>query len=62
MAEWVETKTTLPPQGKIVETKLEDSKGLRNIQCLYRRGNLWFIPKSNMYVYYTPTHWRYCDA
>lgn len=31
-------------------------------QTLKRRGKLWFTPDETMYVYYTPTHWRYADA
>jgi hypothetical protein len=26
---------------------------------LKRQGNLWYTPDGSMYVYYTPTHWRY---
>lgn len=56
---WTETKLLLPPDGVIVETKLDDAKGVRNEQKLKRRGNLWFFPDGSMYVYYTPTHWHY---
>lgn len=58
MTEWIETKNKLPAEGIIVDTKIDDSKGCRNEQKLSRRGNLWFIPNSDVYVYYTPTHWR----
>ena len=57
---WNETKEMLPPQGITVETKIDDGKGVRNQQRLYRYKNLWFFPDGSMYVYYTPTHWRYC--
>ena len=59
--EWIELKTELPPEGEVVETKIDDADGLRNEQKLWRQGRLFFqAPKSgdSMYVYYTPTHWR----
>ena len=45
------------PEGTVVETKIDDGNGERNVQPLKRSGNLWFID-GGMYVYYTPTHWR----
>lgn len=56
--DWIKVSEGLPPDGMIVETKIDDAKGCRNQQRLYRRGNLWFLPDGRMYVYYTPTHWR----
>ena len=55
---WTLTKEKLPPEGVVVETKIEDSNGVRNLQRLKRRGRLWFSPDGSMYVYYVPTHWR----
>lgn len=49
----------LPPAETVVETKIDDGKGRRNVQKLFRKGRLWFIPDGSMYVYYTPTHWRF---
>jgi hypothetical protein len=46
------------PEETEVQTKIDDKHGIRNIQTLKRQGNLWFVPDGNMYVYYTPTHWR----
>lgn len=46
------------PADVEVETKIDDSRGVRNVQTLRRRGRLWFTPDMAMYVYYTPTHWR----
>jgi len=40
-------------------TKIDDGKGVRNETTLKRQGNLWFYPDMSMYVYYTPTHWRF---
>lgn len=56
---WISTEESLPPENMVVETKIDDADGCRNIQPLYRKGNLYFIPEKEMYVYYVPTHWRY---
>jgi hypothetical protein len=55
---WTRTDESLPPEGRIVETKIHDRDGLRNEGKLKRYGGLWFVPDGSMYVYYTPTHWR----
>lgn len=46
------------PEGKVVVTKIDDGRGVRNVQTLKREGRLWWFPNGAMYVYYTPTHWR----
>lgn len=56
MSEWRAIK--LAPAGEVVETKIDDEDGERNVQLMRREGNLWFVPDSSMYVYYRPTHWR----
>lgn len=50
------------PEDIVVETKIDDQHGERNIQTLKRRGNLWWAPDGSMYVYYTPTHWRFVES
>ncbi len=55
--EWKEIATA--PNGIVLMTKIDDENGIRNEQELKRSGNLWFVPDGSMYVYYTPTHWRY---
>jgi len=55
---WISVKERLPDNGLEVETKIDDTKGVRNIGNLVRQNNLWFFPGMSMYVYYTPTHWR----
>lgn len=57
-AEWTACSKRLPEDGLIVETKIDDFNGVRNVQELKRGGNLWFFPDGSAYVYYTPTHWR----
>lgn len=56
--EWINVKDRLPEDFILVKTKIDDGKGIRNEQFLKKCGNLWFIPDGNMYVYYTPTHWK----
>jgi hypothetical protein len=58
MENWKRTDEILPPEGRVVETKIEDEKGTRNRCDLVKSGGLWFFPDGSMYVYYTPTHWR----
>jgi hypothetical protein len=48
------------PEGVTVLTRISDANGVRNVQPLKRRGNLWFFPDDSVYVYYTPTHWAPC--
>lgn len=55
---WNETSKTLPENGIVVLTKVEDEHGCRNEQPLKRNDSLWFFPDGSMYVYYFPTHWR----
>lgn len=45
------------PVGVEVWTKIDDSRGERNIQTLVFQNNLWWTPDFRTYVYYTPTHW-----
>lgn len=59
MSDWISVAEKLPPENKIVETRIDDGKYIRNEQQLMRRENLWFFPDGSMYVYYTPTHWKY---
>jgi hypothetical protein len=56
---WISTKFQLPPQNVVVETKVSDAKGERNMQKLKLHGALWWDSDDRMYVYYMPTHWRF---
>lgn len=56
MSDW--QPITTAPNGIVVETKIDDAHGIRNVQKLYRDGRLWWTPDGTMYVYYQPTHWR----
>jgi len=58
--EWMELKGNYPPEGLVVETKIDEGGNCRNEQKLKRIGNLWFVPDGENYVYYTPTHWKNC--
>lgn len=44
------------PEKQLVMTKIDDTNGVRNEQAMYRQDHLWFA--GDMYVYYSPTHWR----
>lgn len=55
---WIDVREQLPPNGAVVNTKIDDAKGVRNVQRLKRSGNLWFVPDGSIYVYYEPTHWE----
>ncbi len=57
--DWISVKEQMPPTAKIVETKVDDGKWVRNIQKLIYDRNLWWLSDYSMYVYYNPTHWRY---
>ena len=46
------------PEGKLIETKIDDGMEKRNFASLIKKGNLWFMEDMSMYVYYQPTHWR----
>ena len=56
--QWIPVNIRKPVEGKLVQTKIDDAQGCRNVGELSRNGNLWFLPDNSMYVYYTPTHWR----
>ena len=58
MSEWIDARVRVPPEGEVVETKMDDERGVRNKQRLIRQGRLWYFDDMSMYVYYTPTHWR----
>ena len=58
---WINTEEQLPERDVAVWTKIDDGKGERNVcmLCLGSNGRLWWTPSGDMYVYYTPTHWKY---
>lgn len=64
MSEWTKTSEAIPAPGIPVETKIDDDKGVRNEQDLMQvaSNHLWWFPDGSMYVYYTPTHWRYKEG
>lgn len=53
---WIKISDQKPPEGEKVLTKIDDRQGVRNIISLTRRKNLYF--SGEIYVYYTPTHWK----
>lgn len=57
-ADWTPCAVALPPEGVVVDTKIDDERGVRNEAPLLRQRNLWFFEDRSMYVYYAPTHWK----
>jgi hypothetical protein len=57
MQDWRDIQTA--PEGVPVETMIYDHRGERNVQVLVREKRLWWTEDRKMYVYYTPTHWRF---
>lgn len=55
---WNRCGDVLPPENKPVETRINDSGGVRNEAILVRHNNLWWFEDMSMYVYYSPTEWR----
>lgn len=56
---WYKISDILPEDGEIVETKIDDERGCRNVQQLKFQHNRWFTKDGSMWVYYKPTHWKY---
>ena len=56
---WNNITESPAPEGVVIWTKIDDHLGRRNEQQLIRKGNLWWFTDMSMYVYYTPTHWKY---
>ena len=56
---WIECRIQLPPEGLVVDTKIDDTDGVRNEQPLKRLSAMWYFPDGAMYVYYAPTHWKH---
>lgn len=46
------------PEDVVVETKIDNGQGPRDITPLRKKVSRFFSPDLRMYVYYTPTHWR----
>jgi len=47
------------PLNTVINTKIDDGISIRNEQELKFDGKLWWTPDGSMYVYYTPTHWKF---
>lgn len=58
---WIKVSDELPPEGVLVETKIDDEGGVRNHTLLTRKGNLYYLDNGT-YTYYAPTHWRFYDG
>lgn len=56
---WYKVDVNPPPEETVIDTKIDDEKGVRNHQHLVWRGGIWWVADGRTYVYYSPTHWRY---
>ncbi len=56
---WIDVKSQKPIEGKIVNVKIDEGGQVRNEGKLIYKSNLWWTTDMKMYVYYTPTHWKY---
>jgi len=56
MAFWKDISTA--PEGVVINTRICDENGTRNVQELIKEGNLFWFPDKSMYVYYTPNQWK----
>jgi len=54
---WVKVSHRLPPENKIVRTKMDEDGRVMDESKLIRKGTLWWLPDESIYVYFTPTHW-----
>lgn len=56
--EWTSVNQFTPKNVPLL-TKIKDGNGERNEQHLIWDGKLWWHTDKSMYVYYTPTHWKF---
>jgi|GEM_PF-2475069 len=51
----------IPRENVPVWTKIDDGKGVRNVQIMWFRSKMFFTGPGDdaMYVYYCPTHFAY---
>lgn len=55
--QWKPITKNEPPDNVKVMTRIDDGRGIRNEQVMFRQGTLWFVGDGGMYVYYAPTHY-----
>jgi hypothetical protein len=54
MSEWHSVAETKPPEGKHVEVITQGG----DHRTLFYKHGLWWLPGSEMYVYFVPKFWR----
>jgi hypothetical protein len=57
LPEWIKLSDQQPIDYQLVETKIDDTEGVRNTRDLMVVGGIWAHGDMTR-VYYTPTHWR----
>jgi hypothetical protein len=62
-SDWTVCVDQMPPENVLVMTKIDDERGIRNEQALCFHSHLWWTRcgADAMYVYYTPTHWKFVE-
>lgn len=58
MEGWIRVDEERPEENVVVETKIDDKRGVRKIAKLLRDGAMWWLPDRDVYMHYRPTHWR----
>lgn len=58
--EWIPYDQRKPERGSAVDWIAPDGRVV--IGGRYHGGVVWFPPNSEMYIYYTPTFWRYSQT
>ena len=61
MRTWNKTSEVKPKDDRLVETMVVRDGNVSNVSKLRYHNNLWWLFSNDMYVYYTPTHWRYLN-
>lgn len=55
---WTRCEHILPPNGVVVQTKLDEDDGVYIERLAKRHETFWFMTSGAVYMFYTPTHWR----
>jgi hypothetical protein len=54
---WTRCEDELPPEGEVVEAKVDDAQVCRQ-KAIARRGRYWYFADGSICLHYAPTHWR----
>jgi len=54
---WVKVSDRLPPENKVVQTKIHKNRVVKNESKLVLKGTVWWLPDFSTNVQFNPTHW-----